>query len=134
MNTEQAPVGRPIDPARQGTLAEQVRELLHIRLDNEQAAIKAAVTSELVKEFHIFRLWCKASGYRALPASGPVVACYLMARMNSTASLDKVRTAARAIAAVHAEKQRYLDIAHLNAALAWAMDLDRSADLLEDNP
>jgi hypothetical protein len=134
-----APVGRPIASARlpagrkekEARLDEQVAEILGDRLDGERAAIAAAVASPpVVSEFRQFRVWARSFDYGELPAQGAVVACYLMALMNTTGSLRKVQRAARAIELVHAASGRYLDAACVKATLAWARDFCAGAELL----
>jgi hypothetical protein len=134
-----APVGRPIAPAhppagrkeREAHLAEQVAEILGDRLDGERAAIAAAAAARwVVSDFRQFQIWARSFDYGELPACGAVVACYLMALMNTTGSLRKVRRAACAIGLVHAASGCYLDAAYVKATRAWARDFCAGAELL----
>jgi hypothetical protein len=107
---------------REARLDAQVREILGKRLKSLPAPDK----SEL-RRFHV---WARAFGYRTLPASGAVVACYLMSIMNDTASLPKVRRAARAITLAHAAGGRHLDASYIEATLMWAKQWRAAGEFL----
>jgi hypothetical protein len=114
-----APLSRGDKEAR---LDAQVREILGRRLK----ALPPPDKSEIRR----FKVWARAFGYRALPASGAVVACYLMSIMNDTASLPKVRRAAKAITLAHAAGGRHLDASYIEATLTWAKQWRAAGEFL----
>jgi hypothetical protein len=109
-------------------LAEQVLDLLGDRLQKEVP--EEATLERYTRAFDRFRAWAHCNGYKAMPASGVVVAAYLMALMSATSSVAKTEEAAEAIIYFHKDRGRYLDLSYVHAALTWACEAWDGARLL----
>src|SRR5262245_45248774 len=109
-------------------LAEQVLELLGDRLQKEVP--EEATLERYTQAFERFRAWTQYSGYNAMPASGVVIAAYLMALMSATTSVPKTEEAAEAIIYFHKDRGRYLDLSYVHAALTWVRESWDGARLL----
>jgi hypothetical protein len=65
-----------------------------------------------------------------MPAQGEVVAAYLIALMDATASIAKVEEAAEAIVHAHENRGRHIDPVFICAAITWARDAWEGARIL----
>lgn len=112
-------------PDDEKAFIDRVRALLGNRLR------PSAPTREQQKDFKQFQAWCRAYGYQELPAHGAVAAGFMIAIMNEISEISQVHDAARAIEAVHAANEHFIDTRYLKAAVAWAKDLMAGAEALE---
>jgi hypothetical protein len=88
-------------------------------------------TKQQEAAFRQFQAYARALGYRELPAHGAVVAGFLMAIMNEIGDINQVHEAARAIEAVHAANELFLDERYLKAAVTWSKDFLAGAECLD---
>ena len=104
---------------RERVIVDQIEEMLPVEYDLPPESDRELYEAEFEK----FEEWADRQGLLSLPASGHVVAAYLMDLvLMSEASLDDIATAAAAIKFSHEMARQYLDWAPIHAALDFAIE------------
>jgi hypothetical protein len=90
-----------------GVLTGQVEHLLRVRYYLPPQEVRA----QYEREFKKFAKWCDTHGLQVMPASGHVVAAYLLDLVFDGKSPDEILQAATSIAFAHELAQHFLDLA-----------------------
>src|SRR5262245_36971286 len=98
-------------------IADEIEDMLQVQYDLPSLADREL----FVVEFNKFADWAESQGLLFLPASGHVVAAYVLDRLFDDASLNDIADAVGAVKFAHEMARQYLDWAPIDAALEFAI-------------